>query len=540
MKNYCVYAIANRANRDEWFYVGEGRTFDPGRTPGKSGRIYDHIVEIDLARRGKPSSTLYEFLASLSKDGTEIEFLILDETDLKTEAFVLEQAFIAEYRKRFPRGLPFNKQHNGFFSTQREDCSEEVKKALSQAAEGKTRGPYRTFLSQLSDGEKTDYVRLLHQFQIQKALMGDPPSPRLTRLSVLKNKEIQAYKKERYAIVSRIRKKERDQIDFAKEEEELQILDEKYGLKHQPYLRHDWISRGRARLSLEDEANFVKRFTDETGTKLRVDAPVGEVHREFEKITGRPITRVGIYLMLQRNGVECPRKTKYGSTSAADKAKRKLLIAKLNQKIKTATKYGLVDALQILAAELKRVTDDGSVSTTSLMLDELVVRRREDIVRIPRELPRERFVYKQYADDEVGPNRDLFLLVGASGAGKSWVGSQLHQAVVLDSDKLKGKLGAKIQVIVDQTFQEKPIAYETGFQISTLLKHLPSSLKVRIYAIVESADVVEARLVGRGSEKGLTDSGLDRMKRIESLARRKGEFHGTAQQVLDTLLSLKL
>lgn len=131
--------------------------------------------------------------------------------------------------------------------------------------------------------------------------------------------------------------------------------------------------------------------------------------------------------------------------------------------------------------------------------------------------------------------QDIFVVCGVCGSGKSWVCNQLEGVTYVKYDKISGK-NERISAVLRASLMDLPVVFDPVIHISSYLKRFPSK-NTHLVCIIEDESTLRSRLEGRGSKKGLTFAGLQRMKRIQWYADHKAEFSGTSQQVLDWIRS---
>ena len=132
-------------------------------------------------------------------------------------------------------------------------------------------------------------------------------------------------------------------------------------------------------------------------------------------------------------------------------------------------------------------------------------------------------------------SQPIFVVIGVSGVGKSWVCSRLDKFHYVSYDKLKTR-DDRVTAIAAATWEDKPVVFDPVVHVSSYLKKLPSD-QTYVVCIIEDEQTIRSRLLGRRSVKGLTEAGLSRMKRIQWYADRKAKFSGTSSQVLDWIKS---
>ena len=129
--------------------------------------------------------------------------------------------------------------------------------------------------------------------------------------------------------------------------------------------------------------------------------------------------------------------------------------------------------------------------------------------------------------------KKLILVTGASGAGKSWVLSNLHtdRYLLVDSDKEPRKN------LVLRCWQSSiaPILTLTS-SVSTFIRNQGHRFDIDLIVIQDSVETIEANLIKRGGS--ITPSIKARIKRMNTLA-KSAIFSGTSSEVLEYIRSLK-
>ena len=124
------------------------------------------------------------------------------------------------------------------------------------------------------------------------------------------------------------------------------------------------------------------------------------------------------------------------------------------------------------------------------------------------------------------------MVCGPVASGKSWVCNQLEDVFYVMYDGLRG-FSARFGKILEGTKQPLPIVYDPSRNVVSFMRK-NAELRMRIFCILEEPEVIEARLLARG---GAYKEGYIklRVKRFKSIAKRYGEFCGTAEEVLARL-----
>jgi 2-phosphoglycerate kinase len=123
--------------------------------------------------------------------------------------------------------------------------------------------------------------------------------------------------------------------------------------------------------------------------------------------------------------------------------------------------------------------------------------------------------------------KEVIILTGVSGSGKSWVSAQLDQYIRLDTDKAKD--------ICLKLYQHsnKPFLIEATACVSTWIKRLSQiGHNVKLVVIIEDNEAIKQRILARGGKgtKGIAR----RAKRMEVL-RKRAVFSGSSVEVLNFL-----
>jgi len=129
----------------------------------------------------------------------------------------------------------------------------------------------------------------------------------------------------------------------------------------------------------------------------------------------------------------------------------------------------------------------------------------------------------------------IYLLVGAPGAGKSWVANQLlnkFHYVSFDGNSKKDHLTLLRQPL------SRPFIYDPTFKISTFIRRHSDEFDITLIAIKEDESILRARIAKRNGK--WTDTIMKRNTQIQKRFDKYGVggFIGTSQQVLDYLREL--
>ena len=130
---------------------------------------------------------------------------------------------------------------------------------------------------------------------------------------------------------------------------------------------------------------------------------------------------------------------------------------------------------------------------------------------------------------EPEPFKDIYMVCGVSGSGKSWICNQLTDMYayisfdgVAKSKHLEALRGTK-----------GPILYDPNIKISTFIRRHSSEFNIIPIFIIEEESIIESRLKIRGGK--LTKSTPKRMKVIIARNKKYGVFSGTSDEVLKYL-----
>jgi hypothetical protein len=126
-------------------------------------------------------------------------------------------------------------------------------------------------------------------------------------------------------------------------------------------------------------------------------------------------------------------------------------------------------------------------------------------------------------------NRDLYLVTGPPGIGKSWVCTQLVELFdYIPYDDVPKEQHLHLMLKDDK----RPILYDPWRKATSFKKRYGSIFNIKLIVILEDLKVLEDRLRSRG---GTPDSNTERYhKRAISIA-KDADFKGTSQEVLDFL-----
>lgn len=130
--------------------------------------------------------------------------------------------------------------------------------------------------------------------------------------------------------------------------------------------------------------------------------------------------------------------------------------------------------------------------------------------------------------DSSNIKKELILLTGVSGSGKSWILKQINSesVVSIDSDKEPRK-----DLVLKCWNQDKPVLLALTTQVSSFIKNQSHRFNIKLVVIQDNVENIESNLIGRGGK--ITTSIKSRIKRMKVLANRKDcIFTGTSSEVL--------
>jgi hypothetical protein len=138
--------------------------------------------------------------------------------------------------------------------------------------------------------------------------------------------------------------------------------------------------------------------------------------------------------------------------------------------------------------------------------------------------------------------KNIFILVGAPGSGKTWVARQVVDKftyVPHDTYGLAGNKAYVKSIATQATNSDKPIVCDTPFSLSEIkepLSHL--GLNVKPVFIIESPETTQSRYEARYRTEGLGQPVMPKghLTRIETYKQRARELQapsGTSSEMLD-------
>jgi len=134
--------------------------------------------------------------------------------------------------------------------------------------------------------------------------------------------------------------------------------------------------------------------------------------------------------------------------------------------------------------------------------------------------------------------RKFYMLAGQFGVGKTTMCKQLeHKFTVVSYDKTNIK--NLDSIIANNYFNDKPILIDIPTNISTIYNRYKSKYEITLVLLVESPDVVAARILSRNGTANI-EAIRKRYNRMLSIKNNYAHYSGNYNEVLDFLLSLKI
>ena len=138
----------------------------------------------------------------------------------------------------------------------------------------------------------------------------------------------------------------------------------------------------------------------------------------------------------------------------------------------------------------------------------------------------------KYVEEKSTKKPIVYMVCGLSGSGKSWVCSQLTELTHYVSFDEVNK-NEHVRLLIEAGKIGKTSLYDPTIGVSSFIKHNSDKFDLRPIFIVESKDIIKARLIARG---GKWREGMDsRLKSMDRRTIKYGVFHGTSQEVLNYL-----
>lgn len=127
--------------------------------------------------------------------------------------------------------------------------------------------------------------------------------------------------------------------------------------------------------------------------------------------------------------------------------------------------------------------------------------------------------------------KNVIVVAGAPGAGKSWVCNQLKNNIsYIEHDKTKRH---EIRSAIWNA--DGDVLYDPYSHVSTFIKRNSDLFNIYLYVIVEDIEVIERRLNERGGS--MTSSVKKRIRRMNNLA-KNATFSGTSSEIVDKIKQL--
>lgn len=129
------------------------------------------------------------------------------------------------------------------------------------------------------------------------------------------------------------------------------------------------------------------------------------------------------------------------------------------------------------------------------------------------------------------PNRvKMYLVIGPAGCGKSWVCDQLENINYISFDTIPKE--QHYHYMVEMSKNGRPIVYDPFRKTTTIANRYNHLFDIDIVIISEPIDVVESRLISRGSRMN-REIIVKFVNKFNNMKRFK--FKGSSQEVLDFL-----
>lgn len=134
---------------------------------------------------------------------------------------------------------------------------------------------------------------------------------------------------------------------------------------------------------------------------------------------------------------------------------------------------------------------------------------------------------------KIQKTRDLVVIAGVSGSGKTWVARNLPDSkfLYIPYDETDKEL---VRSMAFNAPYDKVPVYDPTVHVSTFIKRNSDIFNIIFVVIQEKEEVISSRLEARGG--CITENIIRRMKRIKRLAER-AVFSGTSEEVLNFLLN---
>lgn len=127
--------------------------------------------------------------------------------------------------------------------------------------------------------------------------------------------------------------------------------------------------------------------------------------------------------------------------------------------------------------------------------------------------------------------KDIYIVTGAPGCGKSWVCNQLDMYNYIPYDDVPKEQHLHLMLHGD----DRPIIYDPWRKATSFSKRYGDIFNIKLIVIVESESILKERLEGRGGI--FNDKSIKYCKRANSIA-TKAAFSGSSDEVLAYLRSI--
>lgn len=124
--------------------------------------------------------------------------------------------------------------------------------------------------------------------------------------------------------------------------------------------------------------------------------------------------------------------------------------------------------------------------------------------------------------------KDLYIVAGVSGSGKSWVCSNFKD-IYMEYDSIPKKHARSIIY----NHKSDTIIYDPTVHVSTFIKRNSDIFNIKLVVIQEPKETVVSRLISRGGKE--TPSLSRRILRMRRLAETAAVFSGSSDEVLEYL-----
>lgn len=137
-------------------------------------------------------------------------------------------------------------------------------------------------------------------------------------------------------------------------------------------------------------------------------------------------------------------------------------------------------------------------------------------------------------------SREIFILVGSPGVGKTWVSDQLKDKYqVIEHDRFSDKKQYIKELSRSAQSGDRPILANTPFGLSEIMNSLQDQrISVKPVFIIESNHILRNRYMSR-ERKEIPTGHLTRQQTYLDRAKELRAFVGTSEQVLKHLEEVK-